>query len=209
MNVVMGVKLSVGAGGNNDLVKIYENGRIYAKNVIPHPDYDPKTQENDIALLELEEPLEFTDTVLPGCLDNQKAKSNYGDVVITGYGLTSKVILDMNTGEPVAKGSVSRWLKELDYKDISDSGEMERCEKFKGILCVDSKTGIRESGCFGDSGGPMHKTENGKTTIIGLTSGSDYNLFKDNYVIFCNGKAYYTRVGYYIDWIESHVGSRC
>lgn len=52
----------------------------------------------------------------------------------------------------------------------------------------------------------MHKTENGKTTVIGVTSGSDYNLFKDHYVIFCNGKAYYTRIGYYQDWIEQHVG---
>ena len=51
----------------------------------------------------------------------------------------------------------------------------------------------------------MHKTENGKTTIIGVTSGSDYNLYKDHYVIYCNGKSYYTRIGYYMDWIESYV----
>ena len=52
----------------------------------------------------------------------------------------------------------------------------------------------------------MHKTENGKTTVIGVTSGSDYILYKDNLMIHCNGKANYTRVGYYADWIESHVG---
>ena len=51
----------------------------------------------------------------------------------------------------------------------------------------------------------MHKTENGKTTIIGVTSGSDYNMYKDHYTIYCNGKSYYTRIGYYMDWIESYV----
>ena len=53
----------------------------------------------------------------------------------------------------------------------------------------------------------MHKTENGKTTIIGLASSSNYNLLKNHYVIVCNGKYHHTRVGYYIDWIEKHVGS--
>ena len=104
---------------------------------------------NDIALIELEQPLEFTETVLPGCLDTEKARKSYGDVVITGYGLTSKVMLDRRTGE-VQKGSVSRFLKELDYKDTSESAE--KCETLKGILCVDSNAGTRESGCYGDGG---------------------------------------------------------
>ena len=56
-------------------------------------------------------------------------------------------------------------------------------------------------------GGPIHKTENGKTTIIGLASSSNYNLLKNHYVIVCNGKYHHTRVGYYIDWIEENVGS--
>lgn len=142
-------KLSVGAGGDNDLIQIYENGRTYAKAII-HPDYDTINGENDIALLELEQPLEFTETVLPGCLDTEKARKSYGDVVITGYGLTSKVKLDRRTGQPVQESSVSRFLKELDYEDISESAE--KCETLKGILCVDSNAGTRESGCYGDGG---------------------------------------------------------
>ena len=187
-NIDNDIRLSVGAGSDNDLVKIYNHGRIYAKRVIAHPQFDTSNLANDIALLELEQPLSLSDTILPGCLDTERARKNYGDVVIAGYGLTTKVIVDMRNGEPLGKYSSSRFLKELDYKDISETGK--KCESFKGILCVDSRSGIRESGCYGDSGGPMHKTENGKTTIIGVTSGSDYNLFKDHYVIFCNGKYY-------------------
>ena len=53
----------------------------------------------------------------------------------------------------------------------------------------------------------MHKTENGKTKIIGVTSASNHNLLDENdNVVACNGKLFYTRVGYYADWIEGIVG---
>ena len=52
----------------------------------------------------------------------------------------------------------------------------------------------------------MHKTKNGRTTIIGLTSGSDDELIKDGIEYYCNGPIYYTRVGYYLKWIEEVVG---
>ena len=52
----------------------------------------------------------------------------------------------------------------------------------------------------------MHYTQNGKTTIIGVTSGSDYIIEKDFTLTHCNGKAFYTRVGYYLDWIKQYVG---
>lgn len=52
----------------------------------------------------------------------------------------------------------------------------------------------------------MHKTENGRTTIIGLTSGSDHRLVKGDYIVLCNGPAYYTRVENYLKWIEDTIG---
>ena len=51
----------------------------------------------------------------------------------------------------------------------------------------------------------MHKTKNGRTTIIGLTSGSDVKVIKDNKIFSCNGLSYFTRVGYYLKWIEDTI----
>lgn len=59
--------LSVGFGNENDLVKIWDAGRIKVKKAIVHPKYNLKRElENDIALLELEHPIQFSDTVGPG-----------------------------------------------------------------------------------------------------------------------------------------------
>ena len=148
--------------------------------------------------------------------------------MLAGYGLTSKVIIDQRTGEK-HEGEISRFLKQLEYKDISN--QVDRCSEYKGILCVDTinheerycqtnKNHLvtfklifpffltSSSGCFGDSGGPMHKTKNGRTTIIGLTSGSDDEVIKDNKIFLCNGLAYFTRVGYYLKWIEETIGGQ-
>ena len=54
----------------------------------------------------------------------------------------------------------------------------------------------------------MHKTVNGKTTIVGVGSIFNQTLIDENQnVVLCNGQAWYTRVGYYTDWIESYVGN--
>lgn len=78
-----------GFGNDHDLVKIYNEGRIYAKRLILHPDYkldDKRIPLNDIALIELAHPVEFNDVVSPACLDNNPSR-NYGDnLIITGYG---------------------------------------------------------------------------------------------------------------------------
>ena len=54
----------------------------------------------------------------------------------------------------------------------------------------------------------MHKTENGRTTIVGLTSGSNYQIIREGHLILCNGPAFYTRVGYYLKWIEETIGGQ-
>ena len=57
----------------------------------------------------------------------------------------------------------------------------------------------------------MHKMENGETKIVGLTSFSNHHILEEDchgrmQLVTCNGRAYYTRVGWYADWIESIVG---
>lgn len=151
MAEILGLPLSVGVGNNHDLVRMYDEGRINVKKIHMHPDFDQETVDNDIALLELDESLELSDTVLPGCLDTQRDRRNYGDVVATGFGLTSKLVIDPMTGKPVRMGSPSRFLKELENIDTSETDP--RCHDFKSSLCVDSKSeGTDESVCLGDSG---------------------------------------------------------
>ena len=143
--------LSIGVGNSHDLVRMYDEGRINVKRIIPHPELDKLTLNNDVALLELEEPLEFSSTVLPGCLDMQRDRKNYGDVVATGFGLTSKLVIDPETDRAVKIPSASRFLKQLDNVDISENDQ--RCYDFKSSLCVDSKSsGTSESVCLGDNG---------------------------------------------------------
>ena len=67
---------------------------------------------------------------------------------------------------------------------------------------------LKSSACVGDSGGPMHKTKNGRTTIIGLTSGTEASVFKDPLYVLCIGPTYFTRVGYYLKWIEETIGGQ-
>ena len=130
---------------------MFNEGRNKVKRSIVHPKFNKETLENNLALLELEELLNFGSGVLPGCLDTQNSSRNYGDLVVSGFGLTSKLVLDHDSGWPVGFAQKSRNLKELDYKDIS--GTEPRCQTFKDSLCVDSKSaGTDESVCLGDEG---------------------------------------------------------
>ena len=147
----MEIPLSIGVGNSHDLVRMYDEGRINVKRIIPHPELDKLTLNNDVALLELEEPLEFSSTVLPGCLDMQRDRKNYGDVVATGFGLTSKLVIDPETDRAVKIPSASRFLKQLDNVDLSEISE--RCQKYKSNICVYSKPlGTSESVCLFDNG---------------------------------------------------------
>ena len=85
-------------------------------------------------LLELENPIEFTDNVLPGCLDTN-SYTIYDDVLIVGNGATSKTLLNPITGER-HDGQMSRFNKQLEYKDISNKDE--KCERYRSMICADS-----------------------------------------------------------------------
>lgn len=52
-----------------------------------HPDYAPPAQYNDVALLQLDRPIEFTDYVRPACLQTNADLSGT-EPIATGWGTT-------------------------------------------------------------------------------------------------------------------------
>ena len=56
--------------------------------------------------------------------------------MITGYGVISELTVD-SRGE-TNYGLLSRFLKQLEYKD--NSNEVERCSLNKGIICATNAT---------------------------------------------------------------------
>lgn len=61
-----------------------ENVHVAAERYI-HPDYNSKTFENDIALIKLQKPIEYTEnTVNQACLDF--SGNQYSYLIASGYG---------------------------------------------------------------------------------------------------------------------------
>jgi secreted trypsin-like serine protease len=109
---------------------------------VPHPDFDPNTGQNDIALIELTQPTSITP--LPynrnaiDDLDGQKARA-------VGYGVT----VDGDPNSADAKKTAS-----FTISDIDDAT----------FLLVSSSA----SQCHGDSGGPTLVKIGGTDTIVGI-----------------------------------------
>lgn len=67
-----------------------------------------------------------------------------------------------------------------------------------GQICAGDPNGLRDA-CRGDSGGPLQIVDDGNkmSTVVGVIS----------FGMTCGSKlpSVYSRVAYYLDWIESHV----
>jgi len=69
-----------------DLDAVYAN----VSRVIPHPDYRDGVFHNDIGLLRLTSPVQYTDTILPICLPPSNVNLDQFKVCVdTGFGRTS------------------------------------------------------------------------------------------------------------------------
>lgn len=62
------------------------------RKVILHPDYNPRTEANDIALIELDRPVTFNDYVQPACLPHvtKDSKTSFKNCYISGWGTTAQ-----------------------------------------------------------------------------------------------------------------------
>ncbi|KFQ02222.1 Transmembrane protease serine 2, partial [Leptosomus discolor] len=130
--------------------------------IISHPDYDTETKDNDVALMKLETPLSFTDTVRPVCLPNPGMMFQPNQQCwISGWG---------------AEYQGGKTSNNLNYVTVPLI-ERSRCNSvyiYNGMIlptmiCAGYLGGGFDS-CQGDSGGPLVTNENSVWWLVGDTS---------------------------------------
>lgn len=171
--------------GTRDL----ENGGTFdlVSRVVVHPEYNPVTTENDIALLELPFSVGFDRITISSSANPVPQDGELATVA--GWGATSQ------------GGNISRILQEVDVPVVSHNA----CLPFFGnaldqssMVCAGGSRVEAEDACNGDSGGPLFVPRGNRFVQAGIVS----------FGLGCARPgipAVYTRVSNYFDWINAIV----
>uniref|UniRef100_A0A1I8PMZ7 Peptidase S1 domain-containing protein n=2 Tax=Stomoxys calcitrans TaxID=35570 RepID=A0A1I8PMZ7_STOCA len=151
---------------------------VQVKRVTVHPDY---VIYNDLALLELEEELTFSETIQPIELFEGEVPAG-SDVIISGWGLTEHAGASL----PI----IMQWYK---VTALSKTGCASKIGFYSdALICLDHPSGA--GACNGDSGGPA--AYEGK--LVGAAG----------FVVIKCGSSRpdgYAKVSYNIEWIRANM----
>lgn len=158
--------------------------------VLVHPNFTVRPPVNDIALLRLKNPVEFTEQIHPVCLFNQsetfKSSSFY----------TNKAPFIMGWGKQNFEGSVSSMLQEAQV-DVIDKNVCSKNYVNHNVVIDDRVLcagGKGKDTCKGDSGGPLIIPIGSKHYLAGIVS----------FGVGCGDPSFpgvYTRVVEFLSWI--------
>ncbi|XP_052472363.1 suppressor of tumorigenicity 14 protein homolog [Carassius gibelio] len=156
------------------------------KSIITHPNYNSMTYDYDISLLELSDPLNFTNTVHPICLPASTHVFAAGiGCFVTGWGTLRE------------GGSVAQILQKAEVKVINDTvcNMVTEGQLTSRMMCSGYLTGGVDA-CQGDSGGPLVcRSDVGKWFQAGIVSWGEGCARR-------NKPGVYTRVTKLREWIR-------
>uniref|UniRef100_A0A4W5KGB2 Peptidase S1 domain-containing protein n=1 Tax=Hucho hucho TaxID=62062 RepID=A0A4W5KGB2_9TELE len=162
------------------------------RQVISHPYYNSYTFDNDMALMELDSPVTFSDYIRPICLPSPQHTFPQGNSVwITGWGATRE------------GGSGASVLQKAQVRIINGTV----CNRLMGgqitsrMTCAGVLTGGVDA-CQGDSGGPLSSPGTGHMFLAGVVSWGDGCARRDKPGI-------YTTVTKFRGWIKEKTGPMC
>lgn len=159
------------------------------KQVISHPNYNDYTFDNDIALMELESPVTYSDFIKPICLPSAQHSFPAGNTVwVTGWGATRE-------GGFAASVLQKAQVRIINWKtcDSLMSGQLT-----SRMLCAGVLTGGIDA-CQGDSGGPLSSPSGSRTFLAGVVSWGDGCARR-------NKPGIYTTVTKFRGWIKQKTG---
>uniref|UniRef100_A0A3P9J2B2 Peptidase S1 domain-containing protein n=1 Tax=Oryzias latipes TaxID=8090 RepID=A0A3P9J2B2_ORYLA len=183
VNVVLGLQSLQGSNPNNVSRTITR--------LILHPNYN--SNDNDIALLQLSSPINFTNYITPVCLPSTNSTFYSGvNTWVTGWG---------NIGSGVSLPA-PQTLQEVQVPIVGN----RQCKCSYGASSITDNmvcAGLLEGGkdsCQGDSGGPLVIKQNNRWIQAGVVSFG-------NGCALPNFPGVYTRVSQYQTWINTKITS--
>ena len=166
--------------------------------VIPHPGYDPISATNDIALVRLAEPVDFSKTklvtaTLLSLAEEATLAAPAVKAVAVGWG---DIFTDTSKKPELLQKATLPLLSNADCNQPAlYHGEVQ-----ENMLCAGPLEG-GQGVCYGDSGGPLFVPKGNELVQAGITSwGGDCAA--------PNSPGVFTRVARYRDWIESYTSGR-
>jgi len=165
--------------------------RRTVKRVIRHEDYNSRTIDNDVALLEVSSPFLINSMVMPACRPTPNLNYVGARAFVSGWGTTSsggRVASKLRyVGLPVISNAACNLVWQLSGK-ISDA-----------MMCAGDIPERKYDACQGDSGGPLvtMRPEDGRFEIIGVVSWG--------YGCASGAPGVYARVPYLINWIDAQL----
>ncbi|KFB35226.1 hypothetical protein ZHAS_00001352 [Anopheles sinensis] len=182
--------------GAYSLLESYDAYDVDIEGFLQHPSYKPQKVHHDIALVKLANRVFFTSLIRPACLWDTEQR-NISRYIATGFGSNESFSLVQSTELRKVQ------LEEFPIEDcvrIFIINPRFRDDTNEGKICVGSNVVGRDT-CQGDSGGPLQTVTSPTTCtfhIVGITA-------TGGVCAIGNGKAMYTKVSHYIDWIEKNV----
>ncbi|XP_041969294.1 serine protease 7-like [Aricia agestis] len=164
------------------------------KHIIIHPEFNKPPYHNDIAIVEMDNPVELNEYVTPLCLPREEEiRPKLGEIVsVAGWGKTN-----MTTQE---RAQILQYIAlPIVAPDECSFGKGFKVDSNE-ILCAGAQ--LNQDTCVGDSGGPLMKvfdTEEGpKTFAIGVVSFGP---------TICGNKkpGVYSFVPHYLKWILDSI----
>lgn len=200
--------------------------------VIPHEAYNPTLIDNDIALLQLAEPItESSGPVSAIHIQRQGQQPPNGPATVIGWGMMEtgkfpislmETDIDIFPNETCNAGMAEQTRRDMGGF-LLGMGEANRIpiesleQAFSilaqnigdaltdGMVCAGTPSGQRTM-CNGDSGGPlMVKADNGQWLQVGVVSWNRKPIGADQNCGHESLYGVYTRVSKYFDWIAGHV----
>lgn len=156
---------------------------------LSHEEYNEDTNDNDISLLKLLQPLEWTERIQKIYLPRfSREETHHDKALIVGFGKTNENYTNPSNKLMMAKVDI---FPEQEAACLLDS-------KYKpeNMICAGLKEGGRDT-CQGDSGGPLivHRIT-GSPVVIGIVSFAREGCGRKD------SPGYYTRVSRYLEWIR-------